>query len=243
MSAQWTLRPTPAADSSCRGSNGPAGTTHRSPLTNSAISTDGRVRFVGGRLRAGVSVSGPTTSFVIAQDFAIAVVEAEAEYRSAQDGVQQARDYAEILDLRFAYASNGRDIIEIDLAAGTEREVAEFPTPDELWSRLRPELSLGSPSAEETVLTPGFPDAERPLRLRRSPSTARWKRLPAVAAALLLNLWHGHRQDGRGLPNLLETLVVAVEPHRRTPAATDSVPGRPQHPDRRSDGEDVRPVR
>ena len=62
-------------------------------------------------------------------NYPIAVIEAKAEYCSAQDGVQQARDYAEALGLRFAYASNGREIIEIDLTTGIERERADFPTP------------------------------------------------------------------------------------------------------------------
>ena len=97
-------------------------------------------------------------------DYSIAVVEAKAEYRSAQDGVQQARDYAETLGLRFAYASNGREIIEIDLAQGTERDRPDFPTPAELWERQRVAIGLGAGEAEEKLLTPGFPDPERPLR-------------------------------------------------------------------------------
>lgn len=50
------------------------------------------------------------------RDFPIAVVEAKASYKSAADGVQQAKAYAEMLGLRFAYATNGNDIIEIDYA-------------------------------------------------------------------------------------------------------------------------------
>ena len=97
-------------------------------------------------------------------DYPIAVIEAKAEYRSAQDGVQQARDYAEVLGLRFAYASNGHEIIEIDINSGTERERADFPSPAELWDRQRDQLHLSSASAETTLLTPGFPDPERPPR-------------------------------------------------------------------------------
>ncbi len=97
-------------------------------------------------------------------DYPIAVVEAKSEYQSAQDGVQQARDYAEVLGLRFAYASNGREIIEIDLAAGTEVDRSDFPTPDELWQRQRDSLDLPNAATETKLLTPGYPDAERPLR-------------------------------------------------------------------------------
>ena len=82
-----------------------------------------------------------------------AVIEAKAEYRSAQDGVQQARDYAEVLGLRFAYASNGREIIEIALAAGTEVERADFPTPVELWDRQR-RMQAGRPAKGPSTSPP-----------------------------------------------------------------------------------------
>lgn len=124
--------------------------------------TDGRVMFVGGEPRRGQK---KRADYILRYrpDYPIAVIEAKASYRSAQDGVQQARDYAEVLGLRFAYASNGHEIIEIDMVAGTEAACADFPRPDELWQRLRDELDLPEVAANR-VLEPGFPDAERPLR-------------------------------------------------------------------------------
>src|SRR5881409_3592536 len=44
------------------------------------------------------------------RDFAIAVVEAKSIYNNAGDGLQQAKDYALILGLKFAYATNGKSI-------------------------------------------------------------------------------------------------------------------------------------
>ena len=49
------------------------------------------------------------------RDFPIAVAEAKAEYKKAAGGLQQAKEYAKILDLKFAYAINGKEIIELDL--------------------------------------------------------------------------------------------------------------------------------
>ncbi len=40
-----------------------------------------------------------------------------------------------MLDLKYAYATNGTDIIEIDYFHGTEARVSDFPTPDDLWRR------------------------------------------------------------------------------------------------------------
>ena len=124
--------------------------------------TDGRVMFVGGQPRRGQK---KRADYILRYrpDYQIAVIEAKAGYRSVQDGVQQARDYAEVLGLRFAYASNGHEIVEIDLAAGTEVTRADFPTPAELWGRQRGELDLPDAAAAK-LLAPGFPDAERPLR-------------------------------------------------------------------------------
>lgn len=125
--------------------------------------TDGRVMIVGGVARRG---RRKRADYILRYrpDYPIAVIEAKAEYKSAQDGVQQARDYAEVLGLRFAYASNGLEIIEIDLSVGTELPRPDFPKPAELWERQRLALDLDDSAADTKLLTPGFPDPERPLR-------------------------------------------------------------------------------
>ena len=58
------------------------------------------------------------------RDFPLAVVEAKAAYKSAADGIQQAKTYAEMLGLKFAYATNGREIIEYDYSTGIENSSA-----------------------------------------------------------------------------------------------------------------------
>ena len=60
--------------------------------------------------------------------FPLAVTEAKAE-GAARNGIQQAKDYAQILKVHFAYATDGHTIIEIDLVAGTEQTVPGFPSP------------------------------------------------------------------------------------------------------------------
>lgn len=71
------------------------------------------------------------------RDFPLAVIEAKASYKNAADGMQQAKEYAAMLGLKFAYATNGRDIVEFDYATGRETSRADYPTPDELWQRYR----------------------------------------------------------------------------------------------------------
>jgi type I restriction enzyme R subunit len=91
--------------------------------------------------------------------FALAVVEAKAHYKHPADGLQQARDYASVLGLRFAYSTNGAGIVEADLQTGHERPLTSFPTPDELWSR----LSVPQPVAAR-LLTPTYRHPQRTLR-------------------------------------------------------------------------------
>ncbi len=70
------------------------------------------------------------------RDFPIAVVEAKPIYKHAADGLAQAKEYAQMLGLKFAYSSNGRAIFEFDFTKGIESELAAFPSPQQLWERL-----------------------------------------------------------------------------------------------------------
>ena len=70
----------------------------------------------------------------------LAVVEAKDNSHSVGAGMQQALEYAEILDVPFAYSSNGDAFLEHDrtVTTGTvTREISldQFPAPDALWSR------------------------------------------------------------------------------------------------------------
>jgi type I restriction enzyme R subunit len=98
--------------------------------------TDGRIVVAGGRVKRGKQ-SRADYLLYYRRDFPLAVVEAKEASAPATSGVQQARDYANTLGLTFAYATNGRTIIEIDLLAGTERDVPRFASPDELFARLQ----------------------------------------------------------------------------------------------------------
>jgi type I restriction enzyme, R subunit len=94
------------------------------------------------------------------RDFAIAVVEAKAKYKSPGTGLQQAKDYAEVLGLKFAYATNGEGIVEFDYLTGLERELDSFPTPEKLWNRLRGGQGLGEDLADR-LLTPSHHLSDR----------------------------------------------------------------------------------
>ena len=64
----------------------------------------------------------------------LAVVEAKSDEKDVAEGVAQAKQYASMLDIRYAYATNGDRIYAIDMAQGKEGEVTDYPSPEQLWA-------------------------------------------------------------------------------------------------------------
>ena len=79
----------------------------------------------------------------------LAVIEAKSDEKHVSEGIPQAKLYAELLHIRFAYATNGREIWQIDMGVkdaqgnmvvpSKEGPVEKFPTPQELWQMTYPE--------------------------------------------------------------------------------------------------------
>ena len=86
----------------------------------------------------------------------IAIVEAKDNKHSISYGLQQAMIYAEMLDVPFAYSSNGDGFFEHDFLTGKERELSmdEFPTEEELINRYKAESNNGEglSSREEKII-------------------------------------------------------------------------------------------
>ena len=99
----------------------------------------------------------------IGQNFPIAVVEAKKKYLKATEGLQQAKDYAQILGIAFAYGTNGAEIIEFDFITGLEQEISRFPTPQELWNRLN-EANPVSERTKELLLKPFYTATDKKPR-------------------------------------------------------------------------------
>ncbi len=125
--------------------------------------TDGRIVPTGNRIRRRKQKRADYR-LRMARDFPIAIVEAKASYKTAGEGLQQAKDYATILDLKFAYATNGKEIIEFDFLTGKEQTVESFPTPDDLWARLRNVSEIEDDASAQQLLTPGFHQPDMQLR-------------------------------------------------------------------------------
>mgnify|MGYP000460519266 FL=1 len=91
----------------------------------------------------------------------IAVVEAKDNNHSVSHGLQQAMTYAQMMDLPFAYSSNGDAFYEHNFLTGQEQQIAldKFPTQDELVARYYAELNGGkgiSDLEKKIVLQPYY---------------------------------------------------------------------------------------
>lgn len=86
----------------------------------------------------------------------IAIVEAKDNKHAISFGLQQAMTYATMIDVPFAYSSNGDGFIEHDFLTGAEREFAleDFPSPEELYARFKSEANDGNGlnSMEEAII-------------------------------------------------------------------------------------------
>jgi len=71
----------------------------------------------------------------------LAVIEAKKQALPYTEGVQQAKTYADKLNIRFTYSTNGERIYGIDMDTGEEGEIERYPSPEELWRMTFPEES------------------------------------------------------------------------------------------------------
>lgn len=90
-------------------------------------------------------------------NFPLAIIEAKDNNHPVGAGLQQAIEYAEALDVKFVYASNGDGFVEQDLITGDIRNLLldEFPSPDELYHRYVNEMNF-SEIGEKALLEPYY---------------------------------------------------------------------------------------
>jgi type I restriction-modification system, R subunit len=98
--------------------------------------TDGMINLRGNRVFRSEAKKADYILYINPQK-PIAIIEAKSNKYSVSHGLQQAMQYAEMLDVPFAYSSNGDGFYEHDYLTGKERELSlkEFPSEDELLKR------------------------------------------------------------------------------------------------------------
>lgn len=108
--------------------------------------TDGRVIF-DGDVHARKACKRADYVLFDRANYPIAIVEAKDNNKPVGGGMQQAMEYAQILDVKFAYSSNGDAILEHDFVTGEEKTLTldQFPSLENLKER----LSKAYPTTEQ----------------------------------------------------------------------------------------------
>jgi len=128
----------------------------RQKITMETQITDGKINLKG---NLAVRQPGKRVDYLLylSANNPIAVVEAKDNHHQVSAGLQQAMDYAKMLDLPFAFSSNGDGFAEHDFLTGAERQFGmdEFPTEAELIDRYKRESGL-TPAREAARTQPYF---------------------------------------------------------------------------------------
>ncbi len=106
------------------------GVTEGSRITTEYTFTRGKIS------RSQKGVQKKADYVLIYRGVKLAVVEAKSDELSYAEGVAQAKEYADMLNIRYTYATNGNDIYEMDRQTCEEGFVTSYPSPDELWQRV-----------------------------------------------------------------------------------------------------------
>lgn len=116
---------------------------NRSNIAMEKAITDGKINISGNVV---VRSSPKKADYVlyIEKNYPIAIVEAKDNNHSVSHGIQQAKEYCKMMDVPFAYSSNGDAFQEYDFLTGQEKEIKlnEFPSPKKLLERYKAEANI-----------------------------------------------------------------------------------------------------
>jgi type I restriction enzyme R subunit len=115
--------------------------------------TDGKI-FVKGKLTARGNQKRADYILYYKPNIPIAIIEAKDNKHSVRAGIQQALDYAQILDIPCVFSSNGDGFLFHDRTATdgnieTELDIQNFPTPEQLWEKYKKYKGISTPDAEK----------------------------------------------------------------------------------------------
>lgn len=126
------------------------------PMRENIPFTDGKVIIKGKTAKRGTRKSADYLLYHH-NNFPIAIVEAKDMNHDVAHGIQQAIDYARILDVPFAYSSNGTGFVEHNMRTGEERELSidAFPTAEQLWAIYKNDNAI-TETVEKVIKEPYF---------------------------------------------------------------------------------------
>ncbi|WDZ51912.1 DEAD/DEAH box helicase family protein [Acinetobacter vivianii] len=129
-----------------------AGWDKRNQFLEEVSFTDGKI-YVRGKLTTRGVRKRADYILYYKPNIPIAIIEAKDNKHSVRAGIQQALDYAGILDIPCVFSSNGDGFLFHDRNTGTEIEldIDNFPSPAELWEKYKQYKGITTPEAEKIV--------------------------------------------------------------------------------------------
>lgn len=92
-----------------------------------------------GRIQTGGRAKKLTADYILEyKGIKLAIIEAKSSDLEVGEGVAQAKEYADKMQLAYTYSTNGKEIYQISMKTGEEGLVQSFLTPDELWNKTFP---------------------------------------------------------------------------------------------------------
>ena len=130
-----------------------AGWNKMTQLLEEVSFTDGKI-YVRGKLTARGKQKRADYILYYKPNIPIAIIEAKENNLSVRAGIQQALEYARILDIPCVFSSNGdgflfHDRTATDASIETELSMDNFPTPEQLWEKYKKYKGITTPAAEK----------------------------------------------------------------------------------------------
>lgn len=144
--------------------------------------TDGQMKIRGNKVKRDTRKKADYILTHSDGQLPLAIVEAKDASSAVGFGMQQALEYASILNVPFAYSSNGKGFLEHDFLTGSEVEldISLFPTENELWSRYLSAKDLNA-EQEKIITEPDYFDVFLPKKPRYYQRVAINKTLEAIS--------------------------------------------------------------
>ena len=104
-------------------------------VTEDNVKVSREFKINNGRILTGGRNADPKIAdyLLTVNDQDLAVIEAKSDEKPLSEGVAQAKKYAQLLQTRFTYSTNGKEILQIDMDTGKEERIHNYPTPQRLW--------------------------------------------------------------------------------------------------------------
>ena len=130
-----------------------AGWDKQTQLLEEVSFTDGKI-YVRGKLTARGKQKRADYILYYKPNIPIAIIEAKDNNHSVRAGIQQALDYAQILDIPCVFSSNGDGFLFHDRTVSdgnieTEIGIDNFPSPEILWEKYKKYKGIATPTAEK----------------------------------------------------------------------------------------------